>query len=233
MNKKVIRLTENDLHKIVKESVKRILKEDIYGKVGKRSSTFDTDNIPYDDDYIEKYGATSPYASNIDNDDVDDDYPYERTNQSINRDAVAFLHRIESAVEAKFGGRCDITYSMDKNEIDREQGNWSWTDIEDTDKVSFHWYSGFGSDPKNYEGHGNDVFQFVLKFIKMKNMDGIKISNVETSKFDCSLVFDLETRTNDFGRNNKINISNKHGKPFKHTGSYRYGSENLTDTKII
>lgn len=31
MNKKVIRLTESDLHKIVKESVNRILKEDMFG----------------------------------------------------------------------------------------------------------------------------------------------------------------------------------------------------------
>jgi len=33
MNKKLIRLTESDLHKIVKESVKRILKEDIEDKI--------------------------------------------------------------------------------------------------------------------------------------------------------------------------------------------------------
>ena len=34
MAKKIIRLTENDLHKLIKESVEKILKEERYGPFG-------------------------------------------------------------------------------------------------------------------------------------------------------------------------------------------------------
>jgi hypothetical protein len=34
MAKKIIRLTENDLHKLIKESVEKILKEERYGDFG-------------------------------------------------------------------------------------------------------------------------------------------------------------------------------------------------------
>lgn len=44
MNKKLIRLTESDLHKIVKESVKRILKESVF-----------SNNEEYEYDYDEMY----------------------------------------------------------------------------------------------------------------------------------------------------------------------------------
>ena len=60
MNKKIIRLTESDLHRIVKESVNRILKEstfptdDEYAQMGKYYVAADT-NSEYFDDYNEAY----------------------------------------------------------------------------------------------------------------------------------------------------------------------------------
>lgn len=47
MSKKLIRLTESDLHRIVKESVNRILKEGLYDT--------DEDNEIYDVGYEDKY----------------------------------------------------------------------------------------------------------------------------------------------------------------------------------
>jgi hypothetical protein len=57
MNKKLIRLTESDLHRIVKESVNRILKEtysDIYGD-GKNYSKTMYDNACYFSDTPEEF----------------------------------------------------------------------------------------------------------------------------------------------------------------------------------
>ena len=61
MNKKLIRLTENDLHKIVKESVQRILNE------ADGWHTYFGDNMPpAEKEFREMIGGTDINQSNID-----------------------------------------------------------------------------------------------------------------------------------------------------------------------
>jgi hypothetical protein len=71
--KKIIRLTESDLHKIVKESVQRILKEGVPDP----SDFLDQD--PFYDNYFDEDGNEYDYEGNpIDDDDFDDEAYYSR-----------------------------------------------------------------------------------------------------------------------------------------------------------
>lgn len=74
--KKIIRLTESDLHKIVKESVHRILKEgvpDPLDFVGKKG--YD----PFYDNYFDEDGVEYDYEGNpIEDDDFDDEAYYSK-----------------------------------------------------------------------------------------------------------------------------------------------------------
>lgn len=71
--KKIIRLTESDLHKIVKESVHRILKEGVPDP----SDFLDQD--PFYDNYFDEDGNEYDYEGNpIDDDDFDDEAYYSR-----------------------------------------------------------------------------------------------------------------------------------------------------------
>ena len=62
--KKIIRLTESDLHRIVKESVNKILSE-----AKKKGYTYD----PTDGRYYDEYG------------NAEDDYPEEEDNEKVDR----------------------------------------------------------------------------------------------------------------------------------------------------
>ena len=71
--KQIIRLTESDLHKIVKESVQRILKEGVPDP----SDFLDQD--PFYDNYFDEDGNEYDYEGNpIDDDDFDDEAYYSR-----------------------------------------------------------------------------------------------------------------------------------------------------------
>lgn len=54
MAKKLIRLTENDLHRIVKESVNTILKEGFFDKFSKSEPKVEVEDEPQDHTYSEK-----------------------------------------------------------------------------------------------------------------------------------------------------------------------------------
>ncbi len=82
MGKKVIRLTESDLHRIVKESVKRVLKE------GKK-----VNNIPwlgsqkYEDGYqayLKNYKDWQDFHKNVLNNPTNKDYILNRSDEIIN-----------------------------------------------------------------------------------------------------------------------------------------------------
>lgn len=71
MNKKLIRLTENDLHKIVKESVNRVLNETIPSKVASKKDAIDYINGVYDMcEELKEMGSNILSVRNI--------YPYEK-----------------------------------------------------------------------------------------------------------------------------------------------------------
>jgi hypothetical protein len=67
MNKKLIRLTESDLHRIVKESVNRIMSDPEYYAYLNRLSYGWDDKTPSDDPEYEAYLAKMSYE----NDDED------------------------------------------------------------------------------------------------------------------------------------------------------------------
>ena len=69
--KKIIRLTESDLHQIVKESVNRILKEGVPDP-----SDFLSQD-PYYDNYFDENGVEYDFEGNpIEDDEFDDDMYY-------------------------------------------------------------------------------------------------------------------------------------------------------------
>ena len=71
MNKKLIRLTENDLHKIVKESVNRILNETIPSTVASKEDAIDYINGVFDMcEELKEMGSNSLSMGNI--------HPYEK-----------------------------------------------------------------------------------------------------------------------------------------------------------
>lgn len=206
--KKLIRLTESDIHRIVKESVNRILREEVLGTHGRKTRSFDGE-VPYDDDYVEKYGSSAYHS---DNDDELDDKGFETTNQTISKDVAAFLKRVDNAVTRKFGGHCIIRYGMDSEDIDRERnsGEWScWrTDTRNTHKISFCW--------RNYASNLGDkrinrkVFNFVTRMITNYCPYELTISNANVSYSEVDIDLEYEDMKK-LGRNNKINLSNKHG----------------------
>jgi hypothetical protein len=224
MNKKLIRLTESDLHKIVRESVKRILREEIYGMPGRKISSF-RGEVPYDDDYVEKYGSNEPYASN--RDDELDNKGFETTNQTISKDVAAFLRRVDNAVTRKFGGYCDISYRMDSEDTDREKhyGGYieTWTDTEDTDVIEFSWRSDF-----KHGDIASKVLMFVMKMFAAYKPYGLQVTNTDVTHMTVTIEMKINGRRNDFGRNNKINISNKHGKNKKtfYDDKFRFSPDN-------
>ena len=71
MNKNLIRLTEQDLHKIVKESVNRILNETIPSKVASKKDAIDYINGVFDMcEELKEMGSNRLSVGNI--------YPYEQ-----------------------------------------------------------------------------------------------------------------------------------------------------------
>ena len=206
--KKRVRLTERDLHRIVKESVNRLLREEILGTPGRKTRSFDGD-VPYDDDYVEKYGSSAYHSYN---DDELDDKGFETTNQTISKDVAAFLKRVDNAVTRKFGGHCTIRYGMDSEDIDRETNNdlWScsWTDTRNAHKISFCWMNNASNLVD--ERISRKVFNFVTRMIMNYCPYELTISNANVSYREVDINLEYEDMKK-LGRNNKINLSNKHG----------------------
>ena len=71
MNKRIIRLTVSDLHKIVKESVNRILNETIPSKVASKKEAIDYINGVFGMcEELKEMGSNSFFVGNV--------YPYEK-----------------------------------------------------------------------------------------------------------------------------------------------------------
>ena len=95
--KQVIRLTESDLHRIIKESVNKVLNE-VTVRTGSHQS-FRYDPVPYDDDWIERYGNHPAYSA---------DEPAEKNN--ITSHLYALVNRIEKCLEKKgLPARVDVS----------------------------------------------------------------------------------------------------------------------------
>ena len=65
MNKRLIRLTESDLHRIVKESVKKVLKESIMDEFGKRFDEITSSEVGGDDVLFKKFSELYPNLSEL------------------------------------------------------------------------------------------------------------------------------------------------------------------------
>ena len=118
MNKRLIRLTESDLHRIVKESVKRILKED---------STFDNHiagNI-YDD--IIQRGLYRRIQPNMLKDYIMRAYGL-KTNEEIIADIVAKnVIKYKTEMETQYGlteANWSNAYTDPWDEPDEDEDNW-------------------------------------------------------------------------------------------------------------
>ena len=64
--KKIIRLTESDLHRIIEKSVKRILKEDVLGNDWRENNDDVLNNYEPFEDQIERYEAENEYRNQHD-----------------------------------------------------------------------------------------------------------------------------------------------------------------------
>lgn len=69
MNKRIIRLTESDLHRIVKESVMKILKENAWGKYPQEDQTEAMYDMNMNDrtsgEWADAYKRNDPMVKNI------------------------------------------------------------------------------------------------------------------------------------------------------------------------
>lgn len=120
MNKNRIRLTESQLHRVIKESVKKVLREGIFPKVGRMTSSYNSDNIPYDDDWVDKYGSGGIHSQSEWEGEI---------NQSIPNEVHGLAQRVENLGLRMFGTDCiDIDVSADRNDEFVESGDVFGTD---------------------------------------------------------------------------------------------------------
>ena len=156
MAKQIIKLTESDLHKIIKESVKKILKEDYYSlnkPYGiKKLSDYSSDESKALHDYDEGVGVWQKHnfgdgedtfepapLGNLPNNEPEfpeDEQPYQYWSSIRNFDERS---PIDPSPE-------DKEYQMDKDWRDSSFGNnWSYYDYAEDD----------GSDDYNFNIHDN------------------------------------------------------------------------------
>ena len=142
--KKIIRLTESDLHRIVKESVKKILKEDYYSMQkpygNRKLSDFSSEESKALNDYDQGFGVWQKHKFDGSKDTFepaplgnipynepefpDDEQPYQYWNSIRDFDD---RHPIDPSPE-------DKNYQMDKSWRDNNFGkNWSNYDYADKD----------------------------------------------------------------------------------------------------
>ena len=154
--KKIIKLTESDLHRIVKESVKRVLKEDYYSiqkPYGNRKlSDFSSEESKALNDYDPGFGVWQKHKFDGSKDTFEpaplgnipynepefpeDEQPYQYWNSIRDFDD---RHPIDPSPE-------DKNYQMDKSWRDNSFGkNWSNYDYADED----------GEDDYNFNVHDN------------------------------------------------------------------------------
>lgn len=154
--KKIIRLTESDLHRIVKESVKKILKEDYYSMQkpygNRKLSDFSSEESKALNDYDQGFGVWQKHKFDGSKDTFEpaplgnipynepefpeDEQPYQYWNSIRDFDD---RHPIDPSPE-------DKKYQMDKSWRDNSFGkNWSNYDYADED----------GEDDYNFNVHDN------------------------------------------------------------------------------
>lgn len=154
--KKIIRLTESDLHRIVKESVKKILKEDYYSMQkpygNRKLSDFSSEESKALNDYDQGFGVWQKHKFDGSKDTFEpaplgnipynepefpeDEQPYQYWNSIRDFDD---RHPIDPSPE-------DKNYQMDKSWRDNSFGkNWSNYDYADED----------GEDDYNFNVHDN------------------------------------------------------------------------------
>ena len=153
---KIIRLTESDLHRIVKESVKRVLKEDYYSMQkpygNRKLSDFSSEESKALNDYDPGFGVWQKHKFDGSKDTFEpaplgnipynepefpeDEQPYQYWNSIRDFDD---RHPIDPSPE-------DKNYQMDKSWRDNSFGkNWSNYDYADED----------GEDDYNFNVHDN------------------------------------------------------------------------------
>ena len=141
MAMKTIRLTESDLHNIIKESVKKILKEtslnyDEDNFSGKYTQF--NDNAIDPDDYLDDpYNEPSNFEDEdwIDGDeDMEKDYSWDLFNQKSVAPGVGGYYNVN-----KFGIKKDID---DAHAIRKNQKDWTKKELNNGDRMMSKWVKG-------------------------------------------------------------------------------------------
>lgn len=142
MAKKIVRLTETDLHKIIKESVKKILKEtrldyDEDNFSGKYSLTKDDDYIDVDGSLDDPYNKPNSFDDDdwIDGDkDMENDYSWNLFNQKSIAPGVGSYYSVN-----KMGVEKDIDNAhMMRN----RQKNWTEKELQRAEKQKQRYLNG-------------------------------------------------------------------------------------------
>jgi hypothetical protein len=142
MAKKIVRLTETDLHKIIKESVKKILKEtrldyDEDNFSGKYSLTNDDDYIDLDGSLDDPYNEPNSFDDEdwIDgNKDMENNYSWELFNQKSIAPGVGGYYNVN-----KLGVKKDID---DAHMMRNRQKNWTEKELQRAEKQKQRYLNG-------------------------------------------------------------------------------------------
>lgn len=142
MAKKIVRLTETDLHKIIKESVKKILKEtrldyDEDNFSGKYSLTNDDDYIDLDGSLDDPYNEPNSFDDEdwIDGDkDMENNYSWELFNQKSIAPGVGGYYNVN-----KLGVKKDID---DAHMMRNRQKNWTEKELQRAEKQKQRYLNG-------------------------------------------------------------------------------------------
>jgi hypothetical protein len=142
MAKKIVKLTETDLHKIIKESVKEILKEtrldyDEDNFSGKYSLTNDDDYIDLDGSLDDPYNEPNSFDDEdwIDGDkDMENDYSWNLFNQKPIAPGVGGYYKVN-----KLGVKKDID---DAHMMRNRQKNWTEKELQRAEKQKQRYLSG-------------------------------------------------------------------------------------------
>lgn len=115
-----ISLNEAQLRNLIAESIKKVLKEEIVSEPGKYISAYYNDYVPYDDDYIERYGNGGVYDSdNGDNDKI---------NRSIPNEVYGLAQRVENLAKRINLYEPEIKISADRTDTERERSSGGWSE---------------------------------------------------------------------------------------------------------
>jgi hypothetical protein len=142
MAKKIVKLTETDLHKIIKESVKEILKEtrldyDEDNFSGKYSLTNDDDYIDLDGSLDDPYNEPNSFDDEdwIDgNKDMENNYSWELFNQKSIAPGVGGYYNVN-----KLGVKKDID---DAHMMRNRQKNWTEKELQRAEKQKQRYLNG-------------------------------------------------------------------------------------------